>query len=112
VERPLLPVAALVIKADANRRDTADRSEPVYGGYTNPRGEVFLFGEELVYRVNFKRQILQRRPPLNPGAQACYDATEAGEDFVYARKTFRRLSHEQIVGICVSHKFRLSAPFI
>lgn len=109
VERIPLPIASLVIRADSSGRDSRDRAEPVYGGYANPRGDIFLFGEELVYRVNFKNQVLQRRPPLNPGAQACYDETEAGEDFVYGKKTFRRLSHEQIVGICASHRFRLSA---
>jgi hypothetical protein len=102
-----LPVAALAI-TQSNGRTSSELSEPVYGGYANPRGEIFLFGKELVYRVNFKSQILQRRPPLNPGAQACYDATEAGEQFQYGNKVFRRLSHEQIVGICEAHRFRVS----
>ena len=102
-----LPVAALAIKSGLNGKDLSERSEPVYGGYANPRGEIVLFGKDGAYRVNFKSQTLQRRPPLNAGAQARYDATEAGEHFEFGSNTFRRLSHEQIVGICASHRFRL-----
>jgi hypothetical protein len=102
-----LPVAALAISSGFNGKDLSERSEPVYGGYSNPRGEIVLFAQEAAYRVNFKSQTLQRRPPLNPGAQARYDATAAGEDFEFGSKTFRRLSHEQIVGICTSHRFRI-----
>jgi hypothetical protein len=102
-----LPVANLAV-TDGKGRESSELLEPIYGGYANPRGEIFLFGKELVYRVNFKSQVLQRRPPLNPGAQARYDATQAGEQFQYGNKTFRRLSHEQIVGICEAHRFRLS----
>jgi len=107
-----LPVANLSITARFNGKDAADLLEPIYGGYANPRGEIFLFAKDgLAYRVNFKSQTLQRRPPLNPGAQARYDATEAGEHFEYGNKSFRRLSHEQIVGICASHRFKvLSIP--
>jgi hypothetical protein len=111
VAHTVLPVAALVIRADAKSAGSSDRSEPIYGGYANPRGEIFLFGRDGAYRVNLKNQVLQRRAPLNTGAQACYDATEAGEPFVYGKKTFRRLSHEQIVGICACHRFRLTAPY-
>jgi hypothetical protein len=106
-----LPVAALVIRTAAKSAESSDRSEPIYGGYANLRGEIFLFGQDGAYRVNLKNQVLQRRAPLNAGAQACYDATEAGEPFVYGNKTFRRLSHEQIVGICAVHRFRLTAPY-
>ena len=106
-----LPVANVAIRADAGRADASDRSEPIYGGYANPRGEIFLFGKDGVYRVNLKNQVLQRRAPLNPEAQARYDSTGAGEPFVYARKTFQRLSHEQIVGICACHRFRLTASY-
>jgi hypothetical protein len=106
-----LPVAALLIRAAAKSAESSDRSEPIYGGYANLRGEIFLFGQDGAYRVNLKNQVLQRRAPLNAGAQACYDATEAGEPFVYGNKTFRRLSHEQIVGICAVHRFRLTAPY-
>lgn len=102
-----LPVAALSITTRFNGKDVAEISEPVYGGYTNQRGEVFLFGQESAYRVNFKSQTLQRRPPLNPGAQAQYDAADAGEPFAYASRDFRRLSHEQIVAICASHRFKV-----
>lgn len=104
--RPPLPIASLTLTTRFNAKDSSELSEPVYGGYTNARGEIFLFGKDHAYRVNFKSQTLQPRPPLNPGAQARYDATEAGEQFEYANKSFRRLSHEQIVAICTSHRFR------
>jgi hypothetical protein len=101
-----LPVATLTI---ATRFDREAASEPVYGGYANQRGEIFLFvGGGIVYRVNFKSQSLQRRQPLNPGAQARYDATEAGQCFDFGNRNFRRLSHEQIVAICTSNRFRLA----
>jgi hypothetical protein len=61
----------------------------------------------MAYRVNFKSQTLQRRPPLNPSAQARYDATEAGQTFEFGNKSFRRLSHEEIVAICASNRFRI-----
>jgi hypothetical protein len=103
-----LPVATLAITARFNGKDPAELSEPVYGGYANPRGEIFLFAKDgAAYRVNFKTQTLQRRPPLNPGAQERYDATEAGETFDFCNRSFRRLSHEQIVAICASHRFRI-----
>ena len=102
-----LPVAALSITTRFNGKDVAEISEPVYGGYANQRGEIFLFGKESAYRVNFKSQTLQRRPPLNPGAQAQYDAASEGEHFEYARRDFRRLSHEQIVTICSAHRFKV-----
>ncbi len=94
-----LPIATLAITTRFNGKDSAEPSEPVYGGYANPRGDIFLFAKDQVaYRVNFKSQTLQRRPPLNPGAQARYDATEAGESFDFGNRSFRRLSHEQITG--------------
>jgi hypothetical protein len=102
-----LPVASLTVTTRFNGKDLLELSEPVYGGYANVRGEIFLFAKDHAYRVNFKSQTLQRRPPLNAGAQARYDATEAGEQFEYGNKSFRRLSHEQIVGICTSHRFRV-----
>jgi hypothetical protein len=102
-----LPVASLSITSRFGSKDAGESSEPVYGGYANQRGEIFLFAGEGTYRVNFKTQTLQRRAPLNPAAQAQYDATEAGEPFEYAKRSFRRLSHEQIIGICESHRFRL-----
>ena len=74
-----LSIASLNINKKAKDRLVEEPSEPVYGGYANARGEIFLFGEDLVYRVNFKNQTLQQRPPLNAGAQARYDATAAGE---------------------------------
>ena len=103
-----MPVAVLAIKAERNSMDAVDRSEPVYGGYANGRGDIVLFGNETAYGVNFKKQTLQPRPQLNPGAQARYDATEAGADFQYGNKTFRRLSEQQITEICLSGHFRIT----
>ncbi len=105
------PIAVLAISAVATGRAVSESSEPVYGGYTNGRGDIVLFGKDLAYRVNFKKQTLQERPQLNPGAQARYDATDAGEEFEYGRKTFRRLSNEQIVEICASGLFKLTSKY-
>jgi hypothetical protein len=105
------PVAALAIKGAVRGLQCPERLENVYGGYENGRGEIVLFARDAAYRVNFKNLILKERPPLNVGAQARYDATEAGEDFQYGNKPFRRLSAEQIVNICKSHRFRLGSRF-
>lgn len=83
-------------------------SQPIFGGYENRRGEVALFGEDVVFRVNFKSGTVQQRPPLNPGAQAKYDAADAGESFEYCNVNFRRLSSDEIVKICASGPFRAS----
>lgn len=104
-----LPVASLAIKGDANGSGSSERSEPIYGGYAKGRGEIVLFGKDLAYRVDFKNQTLQERPQLNSGAQARYDATEAGEPFEYCKRTFRRLSGEQIAEICASGQFRVTS---
>jgi|HubBroStandDraft_6_1064221.scaffolds.fasta_scaffold530812_1 hypothetical protein len=101
------PVAVLAIKAEGNPQGARELSEPVYGGYANSRGEITLFGKELAYRVNFKRQTLQPRPQLNFAAQARYDATEAGEPFEFGNKTFQRLSEQRITEICESGHFRV-----
>ncbi len=106
-----LPVATLAITGAVRGPSCAERSEPVYGGYVNGRGDIVLFAKNLAYRVNLKNQILKERPPLNSGAQARYDATEAGEDFVYGNKTFRRLSLEQIADICSASNFRVGSRF-
>lgn len=82
------------------------KSEPIYGGYANPRGEVSLFGENLVYRVNSKNQTVRERPGLNFEAQARYDAVPPGETFEYCSRRFVRLTPEQIVEICASGPFR------
>ena len=66
----LSPVAVLSISANGTGRNLSELSEPVFGGYANARGEVVLFGEELAYRVNFKKQTVQQRPQLNPGASS------------------------------------------
>jgi hypothetical protein len=105
------PVATLTITGAVRGLSCPERSEPVYGGYMNRRGEIVLFAEDLAYRVNFKNQILKERPPLNAGAQARYDATEAGEDFMYANTTFRRLSLQQIEDICTGSNFRVGSRF-
>src|SRR5690349_11876618 len=94
------PIANLAIKGIVKGPQRPEHSEPVYGGYANERGEIVLFAKDLAYRINFKYQILKERPPLNVGAQARYDATEAGEDFEYGTKTFHRLSRQQISDIC------------
>jgi hypothetical protein len=105
---PRAPIAVLEI-GNKNKNDVVNRSfEPVYGGYSNPRGEVNLFAERCTYRVNFKSQTLRQWPSLNSGAQAHYDAVEAGERFVYADTEFVRLSHERIAEICASGTFRVT----
>jgi hypothetical protein len=101
------PIGILNIKKRGNNDFVQETAEPIYGGYTNRRGEINLFGEAVVYRVNFKNNTIQQRPPLNSGAQARYDATEAGEIFEYGNVTFRRLSSAQIVEICSSGSFRV-----
>ncbi len=106
-----LPVAALAIKGTVKDPNSLEHSEPVFGGYANARGEIVLFAKDLAYRVIFKNEILKERPPLNLGAQARYDATEAGETFEYGTKTFRRLSCEQIVEICTARRFRVGSRF-
>ncbi|HZZ00343.1 MAG TPA: hypothetical protein VFE36_12290 [Candidatus Baltobacteraceae bacterium] len=101
------PIAVLEI-GRKNKNDLVNPSfEPVYGGYSNARGEVNLFGERCTYRVNFKSQTLRQRPSLNSGAQATYDGVEAGEPFVYAKTEFVRLSHERIAEICAAGAFRV-----
>lgn len=83
-------------------------SEPIYGGYSNGRGEVSLFGETIVYRVNFKNGTVRQHPPLNSGAQVHYDAADSGETFAYCNVEFRRLSNAEIVDICSSGSFRVT----
>jgi hypothetical protein len=105
------PVATLVITGAVRGLSLPERSEPVYGGYMNRRGEIVLFAKDLAYRVNFKNHTLKQGPPLNVGAKERYDATEAGEDFVYANTTFRRLSIEEIEDICNGANFRVGSRF-
>jgi hypothetical protein len=107
------PVASLdIVSRKSKDRIVQEPSEPVYGGYANGRGEIFLFGESLVYRVNFKNQTVQQRPQLNPGAQARYDATQAGEPFEYCNVSFRRLSNAEIIEICSSGAFRVTPKLL
>jgi hypothetical protein len=103
------PVA--VLSFTATSRSALEASEPIYGGYANGRGEIVLFGKELAYRVNAKKRTIRQHPHLNSGAQARYDATEFGESFEYGKKTFQRLSLEQIVEICASGDFRLTSKY-
>jgi hypothetical protein len=102
----LSPVAIISING-TSASGNADASEPIYGGYVNARSEVVLFAKDQAYGVNFKNNTLKQRPPLNPDAQARYDAVEAGQEFSYCNKTFRRLSSEQINEICEGAKFRV-----
>ncbi len=104
------PIATLAISG-AVKGPRSERSEPVHGGYANGRGDVVLFAGDVAYRVNFKNQILKEGPPLNLGAQERYDATEAGEEFEYGNKTFRRLSSKQITDICTAGHFRVGSRF-
>ena len=101
------PICVLKINRKANDGLVQEPVEPIYGGYANRRGEISLFGESIVYRVNFKKNTVQQWPPLNPGAQGRYDATEAGEAFEYGNASFRRLSNAEIVEICSSGAFRI-----
>lgn len=103
------PIAVLELDRKNKNNPVNQAFEPIYGGYANARGEVNLFADECTYRVNFKNQTLRRRPSLNAGAQAHYDAVEAGERFVYANTEFLRLSHERIIEICASGAFRVMA---
>jgi hypothetical protein len=101
------PIGVLNVNKKAKDGLVREPDESIYGGYANGRGEISLFGESIVYRVNFKNNTIQQRPPLNPGAQARYDATEAGEIFEYGNASFRRLSSAEIVEICASSSFRI-----
>lgn len=109
METPRAPIALLEIARKSKNGFVSQSQEPVYGGYSNARGQVSLFAERCAYSVNFKCQTLLERPSLNSGAQAHYDAAEAGEPFVYANVTFLRLSHERIAEICASGTFRVRA---
>jgi hypothetical protein len=105
----ITPIAVLEIGRRVKNNDLVGESfEPIYGGYANARGEVSLFAARCTYRVNFKNQTLRQRPSLNPGAQANYDAVQAGEPFLYANVEFLRLSHERIAEICASGAFRVT----
>lgn len=106
-----LPIGTLAIKGSVGGLKCTEHSEPVFGGYANARGEIVLFAKGVAYRVDFKRKILKQRPPLNVGAQARYDASEAGESFEYGRKVFRRLSRQQIADICMAGDFRVGSRF-
>ena|SRR5579863_9482316 len=105
------PIATLNIKGAVRGLECPERFEAVYGGYMNRRGDIVLFAKDLAYRLNFKNHILKERPPLNAGAQARYDATEAGDDFIYCSETFRRLSLEQIEDICNDANWRVGSRF-
>jgi hypothetical protein len=97
------PIDSLTVKPKGNLEQ---KTEPIYGGYSNPRGEISLFGENLVYRVNSKNQTVRERPGLNFEAQARYDAVPPGETFEYCSRQFVRLTNEQIIEICATGAFR------
>jgi len=101
------PIGILNIRK-TNNGLVQELPEPIYGGYANRRGDICLFATGIVYRVNFKNNTIEQRPPLNEGAQARYDATEAGEIFEYANVKFQRLSAAQIAEICSSGSFRVT----
>jgi len=98
------PVDVLLVKA--KQAGAEEVQEPIYGGYENSRGDVSLFAEKLVYRVNFKNKTVRQHPSLNPEAQALYEAAGAGEAFQNCNVNIRRLSNDQIVEICGSGSFR------
>ncbi len=100
-----VPVGTLVTKA----KDSVvpGTSEPIYGGYSNARGEISLFGERLAYRVNLKNKSVRQHPGLNSEAQIRYDAAKSGEAFHYCNKPFNRLSDPQVAEICAAGPFRV-----
>lgn len=112
MSQTLTPIGHLDLGKKTKNQIVPAPSEPIFGGYSNGRGEISLFGESLVYRVNFKNKTVQQRPRLNPGAQARYDATQAGEAFEYGNASFVRLSHDAIAEICASGLFRITPKFI
>jgi hypothetical protein len=87
-------------------------SEPIFGGYSNARGEISLFGKNLAFRLNLKNRTVRQQPALNPQAQMRYDAAESGEAFQYCSANFYRLSEPQIVEICTSGPFRITTRFV
>lgn len=103
----ITPIGILNLRKKVNAEDPQAISEPIYGGYANGRGQISLFGESVVYRLNFKYNTVQQWPPLNHGARARYDAVEPGEPFEYCSVKFLRLSNRQIVEICSSGLFRI-----
>ena len=102
-----VPIGHLEVDHKGGNGPARQSLEPVYGGYANARGDVNLFAEHCTYRVNFKNHTLSQRPSLNAGAQAHYDAVDAGERFCYAKIEFLRLSDERIAEICASGSFRI-----
>jgi hypothetical protein len=106
------PIGVLNLKRKTKSAVVQEAPEPIFGGYANGRGEIFLFGADIVYRVNFKYNSVQKRPQLNSGAQALYDVTEPGEPFEYCKVSFRRLSSAQIIEICSSGSFSVTPRLI
>lgn len=105
MQEAIAPIAALVTKP---KTGDLHESELIYGGYSNARGEIALFAERLVLRVNLKNKTVRQQPGLNSEAQQRYDAVEAGETFQYCSANFRRLSKPQILEICASGPFRVT----
>lgn len=67
------PIGSLTLKQKTNHGVVQVMSEQIYGGYANQKGEIRLFGENGVYRVDVKRNSVQKRPQLNAHAQARYE---------------------------------------
>jgi hypothetical protein len=105
------PIGILEVNRRAKNGFAPEPSQPIFGGYANGHGEISLFGENAVFRVNFKNKTIQPRPGLNPDAQACYDRVKGGETFEYCSKSFLRLSDEQILEICASGAFRITPKY-
>jgi hypothetical protein len=105
-----VPVGTLVTKA--KDKILQETTEPIYGGYSNARGDIALFGDSFAYRVNLKNKTIRQQPWLNPQAQVRYDAAESGETFQYCSAQFCRLSDPQILEICASGPFRVMPRFI
>jgi hypothetical protein len=89
-----------------------EASQAIYGGYSNARGEISLFGESHAFRVNLKNKTIRQQAALNSQAQARYDATESGEAFQYCSVEFCRLSEPQIAEICASGPFVVKPRYL
>ena len=85
----------------------------MYGGYSNARGEISLFGERLAYRVNLKNKSVRQDPGLNSEAQMRYRRRRSpGESFHYCNKPFNRLSDPQVAEICAAGPFRVMSRVV
>ncbi len=104
--RTLSPVATLAISAGGSGRALSELLEPVFGGYANARGEIVLFGKELAYRVNFKKQTLQQRPQLNRVLKLGTTQRCRGQPLTRREEDVPPAGNEQIIEICTSGRFK------